>query len=41
MGLKDQVRVLNFVKNHIKAFGGDLNLVTLIGQSAGAHSVFL
>lgn len=39
IGLKDQVMALKWVQKHIKSFGGNPNLVTLIGQSAGGRSV--
>jgi carboxylesterase type B len=39
LGLLDQRFALEWVKRHIKTFGGDPSRITVMGQSAGAGSI--
>jgi para-nitrobenzyl esterase len=36
---KELIAVLRWVKNNIQAFGGDLNNLTIFGESAGGRSI--
>ncbi|TBU26946.1 carboxylesterase from carbohydrate esterase [Dichomitus squalens] len=38
-GIADQIAALDWVREHIAAFGGDKDRITIFGQSAGAASV--
>ncbi|USP80000.1 uncharacterized protein yc1106_07274 [Curvularia clavata] len=39
LGLKDQICLLDWVEENIGYFGGNKDCITLIGLSAGAHSI--
>jgi len=41
LGLKDQALLFQWVQENIAAFGGDPENVTIMGSSAGAHSVYI
>jgi acetylcholinesterase len=40
-GMLDQVAALQWVRDHISVFGGNVNEITIMGESAGSASVSL
>ena len=38
VGLRDQIKGLEWVRDEVEAFGGDPNNVTIFGESAGGIS---
>ena len=41
LGIRDQIAALAWVRDHIEAFGGDPDRITIAGESAGAVAVSL
>lgn len=39
LGLLDLAAALTWIQEHVRAFGGDPDAVTLMGESAGAHAI--
>jgi para-nitrobenzyl esterase len=39
LGLADLAAALRWIRDHVGAFGGDPDAVTLVGESAGAHAI--
>ncbi|HEY2193235.1 MAG TPA: carboxylesterase family protein [Actinomycetospora sp.] len=39
LGMLDLAAALHWIRDHVAAFGGDPDAVTLVGESAGAHAI--
>ena len=39
LGIRDQIKALEWIKKNVQAFGGDPDRITISGESAGGMSV--